>query len=82
MQLRADAIDENRGRVKVALLIASHEYLEIAVRVHWFECFLQSLSVPALLTQTRSRRQAHSRNHFNPILNNSMKSARKLREAN
>jgi len=40
MQLRADALDKIRGRAEIALLIASHQYLEIAVRVHEFECLL------------------------------------------
>jgi hypothetical protein len=37
MQLRTDAPDQIRGSVKIALLIAGHQYLDIAVRAHGFE---------------------------------------------
>jgi hypothetical protein len=36
--MRADALNKIRGSAEVALLIASHQHLEIAVRVHGFEC--------------------------------------------
>ena len=35
----------------IALLIASHEYFEIAVRVHGFECLLAIIIRTGLLTQ-------------------------------
>jgi hypothetical protein len=40
VQLRADALNDNRGRAKIALLIASHQHLEIAFRGHELECLL------------------------------------------
>jgi hypothetical protein len=38
MQLRAHALDEIRRRNKIAPLIASHQYVEIDVGAHGFEC--------------------------------------------
>jgi hypothetical protein len=75
MQLRADALDKIRGSVKIALLIASHQYLEIAVRVHEFECLLAIIISTGSVRAIRSPPQAHLRTISIRIQVNSMESA-------
>ena len=61
IQLRADALDEIRGSAKIALLIASHQCLEIAVRAHEFECLLAIIISASVFAQITRRRQVHGR---------------------
>jgi hypothetical protein len=81
MQLRADALDEVRGSAKIAPLIASHQCLEIAVRVHELECLLAIFISAGVFAQSIPRCQVHSRTHFSLTSRYSMESGQKLREA-
>ena len=81
MELRADALDKIRGRAEIALLIASHQYLEIAVRVHESECLLAIIISTSIFAQSLPAVRSHSRTQFDPLSSYSMESAQKLRRA-
>jgi hypothetical protein len=80
MELRADALDNIRGRIEIAPLIASHQRIEIAVRVHGFECLPAINISTSMFAQLVPGREAPSQTYFDPILTFSMEGARKLRE--
>jgi hypothetical protein len=75
MEPRADALDKIRDRVEIALLIASHQRLEIAVRVHGFECLPEINISTSVFAQFGPRRQAPSQTHFDSVLSYSMEGA-------
>ncbi len=60
MELRADALYKIRGRAEIALLIASHQRFENAVRVHQFECLPATNISTSVFAQFVPRRQALS----------------------
>jgi hypothetical protein len=58
MQLRANTFDEGRGRREIALLIAGHQHLQIAVRAHEINSLIPIFVFMSVFVQSVSGSQA------------------------
>jgi hypothetical protein len=64
VQLRADTADQRRGRTEIALLVANHQHLEIAVRGHEWESLHAICISPNVFSQTVPHRPLYLRTQF------------------
>jgi hypothetical protein len=61
VQLRADVADQRRGGTEIALLIANHQHLGIAVREHEWQSLHAICISPDAFLQTVPNRPLHLR---------------------